>query len=51
VVSIGVPSIPNKGTFFGWVSAADVVTVRYANNDLTTAKDPSSGSFKVRILK
>jgi hypothetical protein len=51
VVAIGAPSIPNKGTFFGWVSAADVVTVRYANNDLTTAKDPSSGAFKVRILK
>jgi hypothetical protein len=51
VVSLGAPSIPNKGTYFAYVSATDVVTVRYANNDLTTAKDPSSGSFKVRILK
>jgi hypothetical protein len=51
VVALGVPSIPNKGTFFAWVSATNVVTVRFANNDLTTAKDPSSGTFKVRILK
>lgn len=51
VVAIGAPSIPNKGTFFGYVSATNTVTVRFANNDLTTAKDPSSGSFKVRILK
>jgi hypothetical protein len=51
VVSLGAPSIPNKGTFFAYVSATDVVTVRYANNDLTTAKDPSSGPFKIRILK
>lgn len=51
VVALGVPSIPNKGTFFAWVSATNTVTVRFANNDLTTAKDPSSGAFKVRILK
>jgi hypothetical protein len=51
VVAIGAPSIPNKGTYFGYVSATNTVTVRFANNDLTTAKDPSSGSFKVRVLK
>lgn len=51
VVSIGAPSIPNKGTYFGWVSATNTVTVRYANNDLTTAKDPSSGTFKVKVFK
>lgn len=51
VVAIGAPSIPNKGTYFGWVSATDVVTIRFANNDLTTAKDPSSGTFKVRVFK
>lgn len=51
VVAIGAPSIPNKGTYFAYVSATNTVTVRFANNDLTTAKDPSSGSFKVRILK
>lgn len=51
VVSIGAPSIPNKGTYFGWVSATNTVTVRYANNDLTTAKDPSSGTFKIKVFK
>lgn len=51
VVAIGAPTIPNKGTYFGWVSATNTVTVRYANNDLTTAKDPSSGTFKVRVFK
>lgn len=51
VVALGAPSIPNKGTYFAYVSATNTVTVRFANNDLTTAKDPSSGSFKVRILK
>jgi hypothetical protein len=51
VVAIGAPSIPNKGTYFAYVSATNTVTVRYANNDLTTAKDPSSGSFKVRVFK
>lgn len=51
VVAIGASSIPNKGTYFGYVSASNTVTVRFANNDLTTAKDPSSGTFKVRILK
>jgi hypothetical protein len=51
IVSVGAPSIPNKGTYFGYVSATNTVTVRYANNDLTTAKDPSSGTFKVRVFK
>jgi hypothetical protein len=51
VVALGMSSIPNKGTYFGWVSATNTVTVRFANNDLTTAKDPSSQTVKVRILK
>lgn len=51
IVAIGAPAIPNKGTYFGWVSATNTVTVRFANNDLTTAKDPASGSFKVRVFK
>lgn len=51
VVSIGAPSIPDKGTYFGYVSATNTVTVRFANNDLTTAKDPSSGTFKVKVFK
>lgn len=51
VVAIGAPAIPNKGTYFGWVSATNTVTIRFANNDLSVAKDPASGTFKVRILK
>jgi hypothetical protein len=51
IVAIGVSTIPNKGTYFGWVSSANTVTVRYANNDLTTAKDPSSQTVKVRVFK
>lgn len=52
-VYIGVPSgsVPDNGTFFAWVSAADTVTVRYANNDPLNAKDPASGTFKVSVQK
>lgn len=50
-VTIGMSSIPNKGTYFAYVSATNTVTVRYANNDLTTAKDPSSQTVKVRVFK
>lgn len=51
VVSLGAPAIPDKGTYFAYVSATNTVTVRYANNDLTTAKDPASGTFKVKVFK
>jgi hypothetical protein len=53
VVSIGVPngSIVASGTFFGWVSASNTVTVRYANNDLTTARDPASGTFRAMVTQ
>jgi hypothetical protein len=51
VVALGAPSIPNKGCWNYQVTSANTVTVRFVNNDLTTAKDPSSGTFKVRILK
>jgi hypothetical protein len=50
-VTIGMSSIPNKGTYFAYVSATNTVTVRFANNDLTTAKDPSSQTVKVRVFK
>lgn len=52
-VYVGAPngSIPDKGSFFGWVSSANTVTVRYVNNDLTTSKDPASGTFKVVVFK
>jgi len=53
VVSLGVPngSMPVSGSFSAWVSATNTVSVRYANNDLTNARDPASGTFKVRVIK
>lgn len=52
-VILGVPngSVPANGIFFGWVSSSNTVTVRYANTDVLTTYDPSSGSFKATILK
>jgi hypothetical protein len=44
-------SIPDRGTYWGYVSAADTVTIRFCNNDLTTAKDPASGTFRVAVSK
>lgn len=50
-VAIGVPngSVPATGTFQAWVSAANTVTVRYQNNDLITARDPASGTFRADV--
>jgi hypothetical protein len=51
-VIVGSPaSIPDKGTFSARVTAAGVVTVRFANNDLTLAKDPASGTFTVTVIQ
>ena len=49
VVSLGVPagSVPANGSFFGWVSADDVVTIRYTNNSAATAYNPASGDFRI----
>lgn len=51
-VTVGAPSgsVPSNGTFFGWVSAANTVTVRYANNS-SGALDPASGTFRVSVIK
>lgn len=53
VVTIGVPngSYPATGTFNAWVSAANIITIRYANNSLTLTQDPASGTFKVKVFK
>jgi len=53
VVAIGVPngSTLTDGNFTGWVSAANTVTVRFANNSLTLALDPASGTFRASVLK
>jgi hypothetical protein len=54
VVSVGVDystvAVAN-GSFTGYVSAADTVTIRYTNNDLTTEYNPASATFKVTVTK
>lgn len=53
VVQLGVPSAsvgPLTGDFFAWASNA-VVYVRFANNNLVSAQDPASGTFKVIVTK
>jgi hypothetical protein len=45
------PAAPNVNTSFtGFVSAADVVTVRF-NNYSAAAVDPASGAYRVAVLK
>lgn len=52
-VSVGVPngSLLNDISFFGWVSAADTVTIRCSNVSSTTARDPASGTFRATVIK
>src|ERR1044072_854003 len=52
LVYLGVPngSVPTAGSFMAWVSATNTVTVRFTNPN-ALAMDPSSGSFKVRVIK
>ncbi len=52
-VTIGVPngSYPATGTFTAWVSSANTVTIRYANNSLTLSQDPASGTFRASVIK
>ena len=52
-VSLGVPneSVSGNSSFSAWVSAANTVTVRFSNNDLTSVIDPASGTFRVSIIK
>jgi hypothetical protein len=50
-VQIGVPagSVPNGTSwFFGWVSAADTVTIRHCN---LVSGDPASGTFRATVSK
>lgn len=51
-VTVGAPTaaVPTDGSFSAWVSAADTVTVRYANNS-AIAVDPGSGTFRVSVIK
>jgi len=52
-VSVGAPngSTVANGSFTAWVSSANTVTVRFANNSLVTAYDPASGTFRVSVVK
>lgn len=51
ICSVGVPngSTVANGTFTCWVSSANTATVRFSNNNLVTALDPASGTFKVAV--
>lgn len=53
VVSVGAPngSVTATGMYYAWVSATDVVTVRFLHTHLTNAEDPASGTFKVTVSK
>ena len=44
-------SVPAAGDFTGWVSSANTVTIRYANNALVTAYDPASGTFRATVFQ
>ena len=52
VVALGVPnaSVLVDTNFSAWVSAANTVTVRFNNWD-NGANDPTSGTFRVSVLK
>jgi hypothetical protein len=51
VVTVGVPiaSQTANGVYSAFVSASDVVTVRFTNTNLVTAINPTSGAFKVLV--
>ncbi|OHT44417.1 hypothetical protein [Flavobacterium tructae] len=53
VVSLGVPyaSVEPNSQYTAFVSASNVVTVRFVNFDTSTARNPVSGDFKVKIIK
>lgn len=39
------------GTFTAWVSATDVVTIRFANPSTLAALDPPTGTFRATVFK
>ena len=51
-VTLGVPaaSVPAGGSYSAWVSAPDVVTVRFTNST-AVAQNPASGSFLVVVTR
>ena len=50
IVLLGTPVQAANGTFTAFVSAANVVTVRY-NNYSSLAINPNSGDFKIKIIR
>lgn len=52
-VSLGVnnASVTQGIQYTAWVSATNTVTVRCGNLELSTARDPASGTFKVKVFK
>jgi hypothetical protein len=53
VVSLGVPNgaVQPTSSYFAWVSATDTVTIRFTNTATAGATNPTSGTFKVKVLK
>ncbi len=56
IVDMGIPNVSmssagNIGIFTAWVSATDVVSVRFMNANTVAAIDPASGVFKVSIIR
>lgn len=51
IVTLGVPngSVTATGTYFGWVSAANTVTIRFTDNALAGTEDPASGTFRATV--
>jgi hypothetical protein len=54
-VIIGVPNGSVSGTdnvsYWGWVSSANTVTIRFNNANVVSAVDPASGTFRASVIK
>lgn len=44
-------SVVANSIYTAWVSAANTVTVRFSNLDITNAADPASGTFRAVVFK